>query len=122
MALNLAKSVGTQTAVIGTEHTLLTEGAAGIYTLTVQLKNMVAGDTVELRAYEKVLTGDANETLVFEQSYANKQGDGAAPGSSAAGPVIVKSVPVESPFSLKWTLKQTAGTGRAFDWREDQIA
>ena len=122
MALALDKSHGTQTATIGTEHTLLTESAAGIYTLTVQLKNMVNGDVLELRAYAKVLTGDANPLCVYEQSYAHAQGDGAAAGSSAKGAVVVKSPPVESPFSLIWTLKQTAGTGRSFDWREDQIA
>jgi len=122
MAFTLAKSTGTQSATIGTEHTLLTESAGGIFVLFVQLKNMAAADVLELRAYAKVLTGDANELLVFEQSYANIQGDGAAAGSSAKGPVAVKSPPLESPFSLKWTLKQTAGTGRSFDWREDQLA
>lgn len=122
MALALNKSNGTQAATIGTEHTLLTEVTSGIFVLFVQLKNMAAGDIVELRAYVKVLTGDANPLCIFEQSYANIQGDGAAAGSSAKGPVVVKSPPVEAPFSLVWTLKQVAGTGRSFDWREDQLA
>lgn len=122
MAFTLNKSNGTQAAVINTEHTLLTEATSGVFVLFVNLKNMVNGDVLELRAYAKTLTGDANELLVFEQSYANLQGDGAAAGSSANGPVHVKSPPLESPFSLKWTLKQVAGTGRSFDWREDQLA
>jgi hypothetical protein len=121
MALTLAKSTGTQAATINTEHTLLTEAAAGIYVLFVNLKNLADADIVELRAYTKVLTGDANPLCIFEQSYKDQQGDAASAGSSAKGPVHVKSPPVESPFSLIWTLKQTAGTGRNFDWREDQL-
>lgn len=122
MALNLNKDNGAQTASIGTEHTLVTEGDSGIYVLFVNLENMVNGDVLELRAYTKVLTGDANSFLAFEQFYSNDQGDNAAPGSSAKGAVVVKSPPIESPFELVWTLKQTAGTGRVFDWRQDQLA
>lgn len=121
MSLTLAKSTGTQTATVGTEHTLLTEATSGIFVLVVNLKNMVNGDILELRAYVKTLTGDANPLLMFEQIYANVQGDAAAAGSSAKGPVHVKSPPIESPYSLVWTLKQVAGTSRNFDWREDQI-
>lgn len=121
MALILDKSRGTQTATINTEHTLLTEAASGIYVLFLDLVNLAAADIVELRAYSKVLTAGTSH-LVFEQSYANKKGDGLSAGSSGKGPVIVKSPPIESPFQLVWTLKQVAGTGRAFDWREDQLA
>lgn len=122
MSFTLNKATNTQTAVIGTEHTLLTETTSGVFVLFVDLAVLAAGDIVELRAYTKVHTGDANPLLLFEQSYANIQGDGAAPGSSAKGPVHVKSPPIESPFSLVWTLKQVAGTGRSFEWREDQLA
>lgn len=122
MAFTLNKSQGTQTAVIGTEHTLLTESTSGVFVLFVSLRNMVNADVLELRAYTKILTGDANALCIFEQTYANIQGDSAAAGSSAKGPVHVKSPPLESPFSLIWTLKQVAGTGRNFDWREDQLA
>lgn len=121
MALTLDKSHGTQAATVGTEHTLLTEATVGIFALFVNLKNMVDGDIVELRAYTKVLTGDANPLCIFEQSYKDQQGDAASAGSSAKGPVHVKSPPVENPFSLIWTLKQVAGTSRNFDWREDQL-
>jgi len=122
MPQQLNKATGTQTAVIGTEHTLSTQTDSGIYVLVVNLKNMAAGDTLELRVLKKVLTGDAQHYLVFTASYANIQGDGADAGSSAKGEVVVKSLPIESPFSVKFTLKQPAGTGRNFDWRVDQIA
>jgi len=122
MPQQLNKATGTQTAVIGTEHTLDTETASGIYVLFVNSKNMAAGDTLELRVYVKLLTGDAQHYLAFGASVANIQGDGADVGSKAKGEVILKSLPIESPFSVKFTLVQPAGTGRNFDWRVDQIA
>ena len=121
MAVTVEAS-GTQAASIGTEHTL---GAAltgaKVYILHVNTKNMVLGDTLELRAYKKVLTGDANGALVYSATYAHVQGDAAAPGSSAAGEVVKASIPIASAYSLTFTLKQTAGTGRSFDWNQVSI-
>lgn len=122
MALTLDKANGTETATAGgTEDTIVTDTDSGIYVLVVDLQNLVNGESVEFRAYVKVLTGD-NEELVYEQSYSHKQGDGAGPGSIGKGPVIVKSPPIESPFSVTFTLRQINGTGRAFKWRLDQLA
>jgi hypothetical protein len=120
MAQQLNKANGTQLAVVGTEHTLLTETGSGIFTLMVDLVNMVAGDAVTLRAYTKVLTGGTAH-LIYGQTFGNAQGDGVTVGSKAGGMVIVKSPPIESPFQLVWTLTQELGTGRNFPWREDQI-
>ncbi|MGE5768338.1 MAG: hypothetical protein ACM35H_14210 [Bacteroidota bacterium] len=121
MALALDLAHGTQTASIGTEHTLSTQTGSGIFTIVVNLKNLADGDRVVLRAYAKVLTGDSQAWLVYEGTYDHKQGDGSAVGSSALGEVLAASPPVVSPFSVSFTLKQTVGTGRAFDWRVDQL-
>jgi hypothetical protein len=121
MALVLDKSHGTQTATAGgTEDTLLTESTSGIFVLFTNIENLADGESVELRAYTKVLTGDTAH-LVYEQSYSHKPGDAAAVGGPGKGPVIVKSPPIESPFQLIWSLRQINGTARSFKWREDQI-
>jgi hypothetical protein len=117
MALTV-KASGTQLAVIGTEHSLNAGSFidSGMYMVNVNTRNMLAADVLELRAYVKILTGDAQEYLAYSASFAGVQGDAAAPGSSAKGDVTKHSIPVPSPYSLRFTLKQTAGTGRNFDW------
>jgi len=100
----IVEGFGTQTAVVGTEHTLHTNVAAKTYVLTVDTTNMANGDLVELRAKAKVLTAGV-ERLVYIVAYQHLQGR----------PVKV-SVPIASPYSISFTLKQTAGTARAFDW------
>lgn len=103
---------GTQTAVIGTEHTLADTSAPGTYTLEVNLVNMVSGDMVELRIKKIVLTGD---TVPGEVVYWRRYS-----GSQSADDRIVISVPVSTALSdsgaIRATLKQTLGTGRAFKW------
>lgn len=117
------KASGTQSATLNTEHTL--NGSAftdsGVYVLMVDTRNMVNGDELELRAYVKTLTGDANGFLAYSPTYAQQQGDGAAPGSSGSGDSVKISVPIPSPYSITFTLKQTAGTGRDFPWRVDTL-
>lgn len=96
---------GTQTATINTEHTLGTSvTAAGTYVLEVDTTNMANGDVLELRAKTKVLTGGTEKQYLLA-TYANVQTD-----------VVKMSIPVPSAYSISFTLKQTAGTGRAFDW------
>jgi hypothetical protein len=122
MALSV-KASGTQTAVIGTEHTL-NAGAftdAGVYVLTVDTRAMVNGDELELRAYVKTLTGDAQGYLVYGATYAQQQGDAAAPGSEAYGETVKASIPIASAYSVTFTLTQTVGTGRDFPWRVDTL-
>lgn len=97
---------GTQTAVISTEHTLATVTAGKTLVLLVDTSNMAAGDTVELRAKTKVLTGGTVRVAYFV-SYVDAQ---------PADDVVKISVPIPALFSGVFTLKQTAGTGRNFDW------
>ena len=95
---------GSQTASIGTEHTLATVTDAASLVLAVDLSNLVNGDEVELRAKPKVRTGSTAAQAVLAV-YAHAQ----------TNPVVYL-VPVPSPHSTAFTLKQVAGTGRSFDW------
>ena len=104
MAVTIENS-GTQTAIIDTEHTLDTDADAKVFVLLVDTKAMVLGDILELRGKVKVLTG-STLALVYFATYAHVQEE-----------IVKASVPVTSPgFQMDFTLKQTAGTGRAFEW------
>jgi hypothetical protein len=106
-----AQSTGSQTAVIGTEHTLLDVAVAGTFTLHVDKINMAASDLVELRIYQIVLTGGTRR-VVYKTSYADAQ---------VADDMIAISVPISNELTdagaLRFTLKQTLGTGRVFPWK-----
>ncbi len=110
------EAVGSQSATLTTEHTLSGAAITGEKTLvcTVNLKNLVNGETVELRAYAKVETADAAPPtavlLVYSATYQHAQGT----------PVRV-SIPIRSAYSAAFTLKQTGGTGRAFPFRIDSV-
>ena len=122
MAQQFNKASGTQTAVVGTEHTLDAETTAGVYVITVNLLNMVGADVLQLRVYQKTLTGDSQSYLLYESEYANTQGDAAAVGSKANGEVLAASPAIVAAFGCTFTLLQTAGSGRNFPWRVDQLA
>ncbi|MDE2101843.1 MAG: hypothetical protein KGL39_31645 [Patescibacteria group bacterium] len=108
MAITVQAS-GTQLAVIGTEHILFNNYAtSGSYRFDVDLGNMAGGDTVELRLYTKVLS-TGTEHL---HSYATFTG-----AVAADNPIIQESLVLSSDLGCKCTLKQTAGTGRNFDWK-----
>jgi hypothetical protein len=98
---------GSQTAVIGTEHTLATVVTAGIYVLRVDIANLAVSDLLELRVYTKARNATDTERLIH--------------GPAEFGPIppdqkLVDSVPIMATGDFKATLKQTAGTGRAFPW------
>lgn len=98
------KTSGSQTATISTEHDLATVTDAGVYTVNVDANALTLGDTLELRVYGKARSSDT-ERLIFRGTYTGPVGS----------PLIV-SPPVISPHHMRATLKQTAGTGRAFPW------
>ena len=100
---------GTQTAVIGTEHTLsdLTAPFA-VFQALVDVINMQAGDTTELRIYTKVLSTGGLDSAIYQQLI------GAPTGN---GDQVQISVPVVSDKEIKFTLKQTAGVGRSYAWK-----
>jgi hypothetical protein len=100
---------GTQTAVIGTEHTLLTQSTPKTCVLQVDLSNLALGDVVALSIYNKTLSGDTitpgTTAPIYQASYAHARSEG-----------VVQSVPVPVGFQGVFTLLQSAGTGRAFKW------
>lgn len=100
-----ALSTGSQTATISTEHTLDTITTAGVLLLSVDINAMVANDVMELRIYGKARTGDT-ERLLFKGSY----------GPIVSPLTLVQSTPIVSPHYTRFTLKQTAGTGRSYPW------
>ena len=104
-----SEASGTQTATIGTEHTL--SGAAltnnKVYVLVVDCAAMADGDEVELRVYTIALSA-GTEGLAYIAVYRNLDG-GFDP--------LKYSPPVPADISFKATLKQTTGTGRSFPWK-----
>lgn len=105
MAVSVNTS-GSQTATIGTEHTLATITTAGIYQLYVDVASLVAGDIVELRVYGKARSTDTERLLYGPFSV----------GPIVPGQLLIPSPAVVSPHSVRFSLKQTTGTGRAFPW------
>lgn len=101
---------GTQTAVIGTEHSLSTVTVAGSFWLEVDLSAMVAGDSLEVRWKSKTLTGGA-ETGGDVYYRDGKQDDKAKLLSD-----VLPNINTDA-ASIEFTLKQTLGTGRAYPWQ-----
>lgn len=96
---------GTQSATVTTEHTLSSAfTTANRYKLMVDMSNMVAGDIVEIRVYQKVLSGSTEAVQILETF-----------GHAQVEPVK-EFGPFDSEHSIKFTLKQTDGTSRNFDW------
>ncbi len=99
-----SESEGSQTAVISTEHTLDTITTAGSFVLTVDMSNLVLGDILTLRVKLKVRsTGTTRQA--YTANYANAQAE-----------LVAISIPIPSISECIFTLEQTAGTGRAFNW------
>ena len=98
---------GTQTATIGTEHSLLIDADAKVFIFVVNTTNMANADVLELRIKSKVLS-TSTIALAFLATFQNVQ----------AEPVKM-SVPVAGggfTSGTEFTLKQTAGTGRSYEW------
>lgn len=106
-----AQGSGTQTATVTTEHTLLDVAVAGTFTLHVDLVNMAAGDMLELRIYQIVLTGGTRRVAYYD-TFTDAQ---------VADNMIAISVPISNELtdsgSLRFTLKQTLGSARAYPWK-----
>jgi len=103
-----SNSNGSQTATVTTEHIIGNGGAAitdvATFVLGVDTSNMALIDELILRVYVKVRSTGTTR-LVYSASYAHVQS------------IPVKlSIPVPSTNEIKFTLEQTAGTGRAFPW------
>lgn len=106
-----AHASGTQAATVGTEHFLTSPAVAGTFTLHVDCNAMAAGDVVELRVYQTVLTG-GTPRVAYSTRY-----DGVQPADDA----VKISVPVSNDLAeanaLRFSLKQTHGTSRSYPWK-----
>ena len=97
---------GTQTAVIGTEQTLATDTTNATYYFEVDVSALQLGDALELRIYVMTLGGGTLRVAWL----------------STFGPCqpvcpIAVSPPQPSNQEIQVTLRQTAGTARAFPWK-----
>ena len=101
-------SSGTQTATINTEHMLATPTTNATYVFHVDTVNLVNGDLVELRCYDKV--DGTNYRQMWKGTYQHAQVNNA----KASPPIAVTT-------QAQFSLKQTAGTGRAFPWSVRRI-
>ena len=97
-------SFGTQTASVGTKHQLFTTTANGVYELLVDTTALANGDKLELTINIPFKSGGASIQTHYA-TFAHAQSD---PGKV--------SVPVVAPYGATFSLKQTSGTARSFDW------
>lgn len=106
-----AQGSGSQAATLTTEHTLLDIATAGTFTLHVDANAMASGDVLELRVYQIVLAAGTRRVAYF-QSFV---------GAQSVDDVVKISVPISNELTdagaLRFTLKQTVGTGRTFPWK-----
>lgn len=106
-----AENSGTQTATVTTEHFVEDTPNTGVFTFHVDTNAMVAGDVLELRVYQIVLTSGASRVVFFGAFY----------GAQLTDDQIKVSVPISNELSdataLRFSLKQTFGTGRAYPWK-----
>ena len=103
--MSLAQTTsGTQTATIGTTHTLATPTAGKTYVLFIDLTNMTATDVLDIFLQAKVLSTSTLRN-VYSLTIAGVQSD----------PNFM-SIPIPAVNGVQFQIKQTAGTGRSYDW------
>lgn len=104
------ESSGSQTATIGTEHTLATVTTQKTFVLSVDCANLAAGEYVEIKVKRDVRSADTTRTL--HSRIVSWLEAGVTP--------VVSMPPVPAGGGeLVCTLKQLNGTGRAFPWAVD---
>ena len=103
-------SSGTQTAVIGTEHTLANPTTSRYFTGYIDLTNMTSTDTVEIRVYIIAKTSGGSYIQYYLATYSGVQ----------SNPLLyIPSLPSDIGFKL--TLKQVSGVGRSYDYKVFEI-
>ena len=102
---------GSQVATVTTEHTLNSPSAAGTYILSVDTSVMASGDVLELRVYQVTLTGGTQRVAYLMIYYGAQPTDDVEKISIPIGNDLVEA------NALKFTLKQTFGTGRTYPWK-----
>lgn len=102
---------GTTAQSVGTELTLLDIATPGTFTAHLDFALMATGDLVELRWYQIILTGGTRHVAYLHRRQDVQHVDDA----------IAISVPISNELtdagSLRFSIKQTQGTTRAFPWK-----
>lgn len=100
-----------QTFTLGQEVVVAEVAAAGTYQLIYDVNALAAGDILEARIYQMVLTGGTRRVVYY----------GRSAGAQATDDLVKNFVPVSNELTdtgaLRFTLKQTTGTGRAVPWK-----
>ena len=118
-----AYATGTQTCTVTTEHFISSPNVAGLFRLVLDLDALAANDVLEVRAYKMTLTGGTSRQIGFWAFYG-------ADGGLADGSVTVilpdTAIPNEltDANAVRFSLKQTFGTGRDIPWavlRDDAL-
>lgn len=115
MAVTVADS-GTQTATVTTEHTLYDTAAAGTWQLCVDTSAMAAGDALELRVYKILKTGGTLRCV-----YLGRWSE-AQPTDDVCKVSVPVSCGLTDSGAIRFTLKQTLGTSRDYDWEVLEFA
>ena len=106
-----AQASGTQTATVTTEHQVADVAAAGVFSFHVDVNAMAAGDVTEFRVYQMVLTAGTSRVLFVHVLY----------GAQPTDDKVLVSVPIGNELtdatSLRFSIKQSFGTGRAYPWK-----
>jgi hypothetical protein len=100
---------GTQAATVGTEHFLGTDPdtTAGAFQFQVDKTNMVRGDTLFIRIYNKILSGDATALRVHTFRFTDEQED----------PLFISPALMLMGHGWRFSIDQDAGAaGRSFKW------
>jgi hypothetical protein len=106
-----AHASDTTTPTVGVENFLSSPNVAGTFTLHIDTVNMVAGDILEVRIYQMILTGGTSR-IAYVAKF-----EGAQPVND----LIKISVPISNELTdtnaLRFSINQTFGTQRAFPWK-----
>lgn len=106
-------AAGTQAATVGTEHFLGTDPDTtdGVFQFVVGLDVLAAGDELEVRVYEKARSTSTTAYTVTTFVFANAQND-----KLWVSPAFILL------HGWRFSIKQTAGTGRTFEWSIRKVA
>lgn len=105
---------GTQTAVINTEHFLPGTpfvNEKGTFTFHIDANAMTTTDSLEVRAYQKILTGGTARVAYYQRF------DGEQPSTDKIKISVPLSNDLAEESALAFSIKQIAGTGREYPWK-----
>jgi flagellar basal body L-ring protein FlgH len=106
---------GTNTLGIGSEtvlNSVTPNTTDGVYQLVIDTRNMLAGDVLEIRIKEKTIAASSQGTAIIST----------LSGVQGSDNNVYFSPALTLMHGWDMTLKQTAGTGRTFEWSIRQVA